>query len=230
MEPLESLERKGNMIRLGSLKGTISSSEEWWMKNIEENMHFKAFQDEGIELELEYKMEQLSRVSVSQRGCYKVINFTPGEHEKETIYIPSPPNYNVGNAPYDCDDVMRSKRGSENDASRSNKSSKTESSRRVGGSAMLMEKLDVMVRVFIERSIKYMELMNLEAHTLVDSSHTLVDSLAKLVSLPSSISTTPEFCFACILIEDPQKRKILNDLQDDDARLYWIKYLNDREK
>ncbi|MBA0560803.1 hypothetical protein Golob_017680 [Gossypium lobatum] len=88
---------------------------------------------------------------------------------------------------------------------------------------MLMEKLDVMVRVFIERSIKYMELMNLEAHTLVDS-------LAKLVSLPSSISTTPEFCFPCTLIEDPQKRTILNGLQDDDARLYWIKYLNDREK
>ncbi|MFQ6651626.1 hypothetical protein Gotur_023880, partial [Gossypium turneri] len=126
--------------------------------------------------------------------------------------------------------LFGSKRGSENDDSRSNKSSKIESSRRVGGSEMLMEKLDVMVWVFIERSIKYMELMNLEAHTLVDSSHTLVDSLAKLVSLPSSISTTPEFCFACTLIEDPQKRTILNGLQDDDARLYWIKYLNDREK
>ncbi|MBA0653533.1 hypothetical protein Goklo_020698 [Gossypium klotzschianum] len=74
---------------------------------------------------------------------------------------------------------------------------------------MLMEKLDVMVRVFIERSIKYMELMNLKAHTLVDSSHTLVDSLAKLVSLPSSISTTPEFCFACTLIEDPRKGQFL---------------------
>nr|KJB43487.1 hypothetical protein B456_007G206400 [Gossypium raimondii] len=42
-----------------------------------------------------------------------------------------------------CDLIQGSKRGSKNDAPRSNKSSKNESSRRVGGSAMLMEKLDV---------------------------------------------------------------------------------------
>ncbi|MBA0672211.1 hypothetical protein Goklo_024478, partial [Gossypium klotzschianum] len=62
-----------------------------------------------------------------------------------------------------------------------------------------------------------MELMNLKAHTLVDS-------LAKLVSLPGLIPSTPKFCFACTLIEDPQKRTILNSLPNDDARLHWIKY------
>ena len=66
-------------------------------------MHFKAFQDAGIELELEYKMEQLFRVSVAQ----EVHRFTLVQREKETIYIPSPPlSLNVGNAPYDCADEM----------------------------------------------------------------------------------------------------------------------------
>ncbi|MBA0755701.1 hypothetical protein Gogos_021357, partial [Gossypium gossypioides] len=83
------------------------------------------------------------------------------------------------------------KQDSENDASGNNKSSKTESSRRVRGLTMLMEKLDAMVQVVTERSIKDMELMNLEAHTLANSSHTLVDSLAKLVSLPGLIPSTP---------------------------------------
>ncbi|MBA0671276.1 hypothetical protein Goklo_025381 [Gossypium klotzschianum] len=118
-----------------------------------------------------------------------------------------------------------SKRGSENDAFGSNKSSKTESSRRVGRSTMLMEKLDAMIQVVTVRSIKDTELMNLEACTFADSSHTLVDFLTKLVSLPSLIPSTLKFCFACTLIEDPQKMTILNGLPDHDARLHWIKYL-----
>ncbi|MBA0549107.1 hypothetical protein Golob_020162 [Gossypium lobatum] len=64
---------------------------------------------------------------------------------------------------------------------------------------MLMEKLDAMLQVATERSIKDIELMNLEAHTLFDS-------LAKLVSLPGLIPSTPKFCFACTLIDDPQKK------------------------
>ena len=66
-------------------------------------MHFKAFQDEGIEPKLEYNMEQQFRVSIAQG----VLRFTPIQHEKETVYTPSPPlGLNVGNAPYDCDDEM----------------------------------------------------------------------------------------------------------------------------
>ncbi|KAK5819831.1 hypothetical protein PVK06_024860 [Gossypium arboreum] len=193
------------------------------------------------------------------------INFTLGEREKETIYILSLPNYNVGNAPYDYDDVMSenngfnhnqanmgwqevwndfslvpspshspqfneqgvgrrgNKQGFGNNAFGSNKSSKTESFGRVGGSTMLMEKLDAMVQVAIERSIKDMELMNLKARTLVNS-------LAKLVSLPGLIPSTPKFCFACTLIKDPKKRTIHNSLPDDDARLHWLKYLYEEGK
>ena len=90
---------------------------------------------------------------------------------------------------------------------------------------MLMEKLDVMVKVVIERHIKDMELMNLETCTLNDSSYTLFDSLAKLVSMPSLILGNPNFCFAYTLIEDPQKRIILNGIPYDNSRLQWIKFL-----
>ncbi|KAL2897360.1 L10-interacting MYB domain-containing protein [Bienertia sinuspersici] len=38
-------------------KGTISAGEEWWQMKIEENTQFRSFQEEGIEPELEYKME-----------------------------------------------------------------------------------------------------------------------------------------------------------------------------
>ncbi|GMJ06737.1 hypothetical protein HRI_004342900 [Hibiscus trionum] len=116
------------------------------------------------------------------------------------------------------------------------KSSKVESSKRVRGSTLLLEKLDAMVQVVTEKNIKDMELMNAEARSLVKSSHsnvesslTLVDSLSKLVSLSGLVPSTLEF-FSCTLIDDPQKRTILSALPDDNARLNWIKYLFEREK
>ena len=91
---------------------------------------------------------------------------------------------------------------------------------------MLMEKLDAMVKVVTERNIKDMELMNLKAHTLDDSSYTLVNSLAKLVSMPDLIHGSPEFFFACTLIEDPSKRIVLISMPYDNSRLQWIKFLD----
>ena len=84
---------------------------------------------------------------------------------------------------------------------------------------MLREKLDAMVKVITEMNIKDLELMNLEARTLNDSSYTLTDSLAKLVSMPDLIPSTPAFYFAWTLIEDPQQRIILKGMPDDTLRL-----------
>ena len=66
--------------------------------------------------------------------------------------------------------------------------------------------------------------MNLKANTLDDSFYTLVDSLAKLVSMQGLILGNPKFFFACTLIEDPQKRIILNGMPDN-SRLQWKKFL-----
>ncbi|KAL2931696.1 L10-interacting MYB domain-containing protein [Bienertia sinuspersici] len=239
-------------------KGTISASEEWWQMKIEENTQFRSFQEEGIETELEYKMEQLFGVSVAQG----TLRFTPGQREKESMYISTP----LENAPYDYDDEMSendilnpnqasqqwqevwnesslnpspspspqstehgitrrgSKRNSEGDAPDSSKSCKTESSKK-GGAAMLMDKIDAMVKVITERNTKEMELMNLESSVHDNSSQTLADSLAKLVSLDGLVPGSPEFSFACTLIEDPQKRIILDGMPNDHARLQWIKFL-----
>lgn len=250
-------------------KGTISAGEDWWRRKIEEDIHFKAFKDEGIEPELESKMEQLFGVSVDDgvhvqtpvRNCSQHV-----QCDKEAVHLPSPPpSLNVGDAPYDCNDEISennafdhnqvnkeqqllqndhspihsptplqytghevrgrgSKRISENDASESQKSCRTDFAT-VVGARMLMDKLDAMGKVVTDRNLKVMELMNLEARKLVESSHTLVESLEKIVSMPDLIPGSPEFCFACTLIEDPQKRTILHGIPDDFSRLQWIKFL-----
>ncbi|KAL6569132.1 hypothetical protein OROHE_003413 [Orobanche hederae] len=248
-------------------KGTISASEEWWKNKIEENIQFKAFQDEGIEPELEMKMEQLFGVSVAQR----VLKFTPAQQKNEALYnFSPPPNINHCNTSFDYDEDMNeddilnhtqtnkewhevwndndashishssqfiepgvtrrgSKRVSHEDLSQSSKSCRNETSKK-GGAGMLIEKLDAMVKIVTERNHKDMELMNLETRTLGDSSISLADSLAKLAYMPGLLPGSLEFCFACTLIEDPQKRIILEGIPDDNARLQWIKYLYEKSE
>ncbi|CAH9130493.1 unnamed protein product [Cuscuta epithymum] len=41
------------------VKGTIDAADEWWNFKIKENSAFKPFQEEGVEPELEYKMDQM---------------------------------------------------------------------------------------------------------------------------------------------------------------------------
>ncbi|KAK8996767.1 hypothetical protein V6N11_020266 [Hibiscus sabdariffa] len=240
-------------------KGTISASEEWWNKKIEENIHFKAFQDEGIEPELEYKMEQLFGVSVAQ-GVLKFtpgmdcsqhasvgynqyecvdemtsenITFTCGEtNEKwQEIWNDSSPRSSPIHSPqsneHETFERRGSKRTNESEVLGSHKSAKVDSTRKIGGAALLTEKLDIMVEAITQRNKRDIELMKLEVHG--DSSHSLADSLAKLVSMPNLIPGSPEFCFACTLIEDPQKRTILHGIPDDTSRLQWIKYLFDKQ-
>ncbi|KAK9013439.1 hypothetical protein V6N11_041447 [Hibiscus sabdariffa] len=137
-------------------KGTISASEEWWNKKFEENIHFQAFQDEGIEPELEHKMEQLFGVSVVQG----ILKFTP--------VMDCSQHASVGYNQYECVDEMTG----------SHKSAKVDSTRKIRGAALLTEKLDIMVKAITQRNKRDMELMKLEVHG--DSSHSLADSLAKL--------------------------------------------------
>ncbi|KAK8627398.1 hypothetical protein V6N13_135010 [Hibiscus sabdariffa] len=238
----------------GKRGATISQRMPW-----KENIHFKAFQDEGIESELEHKMEQLFGVSVAQ-GIHKFtpvmdcsqhasvgynqyecvdemtgenITFTCGEtNEKwQEIWNDSSPRSSPIRSPqsneHETFERRGSKRTNESDVLGSRKSAKVDSIRKIGGAALLTEKLDIMVEAITQRNKRDMELMKLEVHG--DSSHSLADSLAKLVSMPNLIPGSPEFCFACTLIEDPQKRTILRGIPDDISRLQWIKYLFDKQ-
>ncbi|GMI68704.1 hypothetical protein like AT5G05800 [Hibiscus trionum] len=240
-------------------KGTISASDEWWSKKIEENVHFKAFLDEGVEPELEHKMEQLFGISVAQgilkftpvMDCSQHVNaghnsyhcldemtsenisFSCGETNKNWQEIwndntpLSSPTHSLQSTEHETFGERGSKRANESEVLGSQKSAKIDSTRRVGGAALLAEKLDIMVEAITQRNNKDIELMKLEARG--DSSYELADSLAKLVSMPNLIPGSPEFCFACTLIEDPQKRTILHGIPDDTSRLQWIKYLFDKQ-
>ena len=84
--------------------------------------------------------------------------------------------------------------------------------------------------MLMEKNIKDVELIDLEARTLSNSSITLANSLAKLLSLLGLTPCTPEFDFACTMIEDPQKRTILDGLPSDEARLHWVNYLYEKGK
>ncbi|KAK8534153.1 hypothetical protein V6N12_047546 [Hibiscus sabdariffa] len=137
-------------------------------------MHFKAFQDERIEPELEHKMEQLFGISVAQR----ILKFTP--------VMDCSQHASVGYNQYECVDEMTG----------SHKSAKVDSTRKIGGAALLTEKLDIMVEAITQRNKRDMELMKLEVHG--DSSHSLADSLAKLVSMPNLIPGSPEFCLLAL--------------------------------
>ncbi|KAL2943512.1 L10-interacting MYB domain-containing protein [Bienertia sinuspersici] len=81
------------------------------------------------------------------------------------------------------------------------------------------------IEVIIDTNAKVMELMNLESSLHDTSSQILADSLVKLVSLDGLVPDSPEFSFACTLIEDPQKRIILDRVPYDHTGLQWINFL-----
>ena len=159
----------------------------------------------------------------SGNGCFN-INQTDMDWQEVWNDCSSAPSHSPSPHPPEID-VRGSKRSSENDFAESSKSHRTDFSSKKGGSGLLMEKLDAMVEVVKERNTKEMELMKLEAQTLTESTHTLADSLAKLVSMPDLIPGSPEFFFACTMIEDPQKSILLHGMPDDKTRLQYVEYL-----
>ncbi|KAK9033941.1 hypothetical protein V6N11_050121 [Hibiscus sabdariffa] len=82
----------------------------------------------------------------------------------------------VGYNQYECVDEMTGSR----------KSAKVDFTRKIGGAALLTEKLDIMLEAITQRNKRDMELMKLEVHG--DSSRSLADSLAKLLSMSNLIS------------------------------------------
>lgn len=192
---------KGKEVGLGwdHEKGTISATDEWWAKKAEEKTQFKAFEDEGIEPELEHKMEQMFGGSIAQ-GANK---FTPGMLDKETLYETSSTGFNIDGVDFDNPlsasnvrldtqaelewqeiwnesspnsshspspnlNKQVERRGSKrafdySGASGSNKSSKVKPSKIVGRATLLLERIDTMVQVVMDKGKKDMELMDLEA-------------------------------------------------------------------
>ncbi|CAH9129556.1 unnamed protein product, partial [Cuscuta epithymum] len=87
---------KGKETGLGwdHVKGTISASSDWWALKIQENAKFEQFQDEGIEPELEYKMDQIFATSAQGNLKYTPGNIISEEDlhvDADDVYIPSLP-------------------------------------------------------------------------------------------------------------------------------------------
>ncbi|XP_056690950.1 uncharacterized protein [Spinacia oleracea] len=174
---------KSKETRLGwdNEKRTVAASDEWWALKIQENAKFEIFRDEGIEPELEYKMDQVFG------GCAQgAEKFTPVADPltlEDEVYVPSPPiglsshlndfdevGSNVGNewdgmwkehspsspthlsTQNENTDKGKGKRVMESGSSQSNKSARTESTRKSGGSAALSHKIDGMVQMIAERN------------------------------------------------------------------------------
>uniref|UniRef100_A0A803LBP0 DDE Tnp4 domain-containing protein n=1 Tax=Chenopodium quinoa TaxID=63459 RepID=A0A803LBP0_CHEQI len=202
-------------VRSKGKRGSTTSQRMPW----KENAHYKAFQDEGIDPDLELKMDQLFGVLVAQ-GVHR---FTPVQIEKEDVYIPSPPSVNVGDVPFQYDDEMSENEAFNNIQSRRewqevwNDNASIPSPSPTSHSPTppcdeFTRRGSKRVLEFTERNMKDVELMNLESQKLDSSSSSVADSLAKLVLLPGLIPGSQEFCFACTLIEDPQKRIILDGM------------------
>ena len=173
---------------------------------------------------------------VSDDVCYEDIVSESGPNQSQTnevweqrwdkdtpITIPSPS--------LTVPSQSGSKRRLENDVVvNSCKSAKKEKGKKVGGASLLMDKFESLVDLISQRNVKDMESMNLESQGRGDCSNSLADSLALLLRLPGLVPSSPEFCFACTMIEDPQKSTILSGILTDEARLSWIKYLFEKEK
>ncbi|KAL2939224.1 L10-interacting MYB domain-containing protein, partial [Bienertia sinuspersici] len=231
---------KGKEIGLGwdHEKGTVAASNEWWALKIQENPKFETFRDEGIDPELECKMDQVFG------GCAQgAEKFTPvADHPNPTIdhetYVPSPPtNFPIGDSTCmfndmdevgptvgnewdaiwreasptssnlqdtlnDISDKGRGKRVMESGSSQSNKSAKTESTKKTRGSVALCEKLMVCA-----------------------PKYSVTDAMLKLCSMGDLDSNSPEFYYACTLIEDPKRRTILLEFPDDKKRVDYIRFM-----
>ncbi|KAL2922727.1 L10-interacting MYB domain-containing protein [Bienertia sinuspersici] len=247
-------------------KGTVAASNEWWALKIQQNPKFETFRDEGIDLELECKMDQVFG------GCAQgAEKFTPvADHPNLTIdhetYVPSPPtNFPIGDSTCmfndmdevgstvgnewdamwreasptssnlqdtlnDISDKGRGKRVMESGSSQSNKSAKTESTKKTRGSVALCEKIDGMVQLVSERNNSTKEFQVAMANMMNSMNisapkYSVTDAMLKLCSMGDLDSNSPEFYYACTLIEDPQRRTILLEFPDDKKRVDYIRFM-----
>ncbi|CAH9076222.1 unnamed protein product, partial [Cuscuta epithymum] len=87
---------KGKETGLGwdPVKSTVDATDEWWNMKIKENSKFGPLREEGIEPELEYKMDQMFGFYAQGALKYTPVSNLPEGHmqtEDDNVYVPSPP-------------------------------------------------------------------------------------------------------------------------------------------
>lgn len=127
-------------------------------------------------------------------------------------------------------DKGKGKRVMESGSSQSNKSARTESTRKSRGSAALSDKIDGMVQMIAERNnstkefqVAMVNMMN--SMNIATPKYSVTEAMIKLCAMTDLDSTSPEFYYACTLIEDSQRRTILLEFPDDKKRVEYIRFM-----
>ncbi|CAH9084758.1 unnamed protein product [Cuscuta epithymum] len=125
----------------------------------------------------------------------------------------SPPPFSPIGTQMETDERRSNKRVAVSDAPQSNKSARVETTKRAGKTKSLGDKLDNMMQLIGGRNNTskgvHMSMMNVMDSMVTPKHGEIIEALAKLCALPDLDPSTPEFYFACTMIEDPQKRCIL---------------------
>ncbi|KAL2935131.1 hypothetical protein RDABS01_018249 [Bienertia sinuspersici] len=142
----------------------------------------------------------------------------------------SPTSSNLQDTLNDISDKGRGKRVMKSGSSQSNKKAKTESTKKTRGSVALCEKIDGMVQLVSERNNSTKEFQVAMANMMNSMNisapkYLVTDAMLKLCSMGDLDSNSPEFYYACTLIEDPQRRTILLEFPDDKKRVDYIRFM-----
>ncbi|XP_057545086.1 uncharacterized protein LOC130824201 isoform X2 [Amaranthus tricolor] len=127
----------------------------------QENLKFESFKDEGIEPELEIKMDKVFgrcaqgadiyvpfsspyNVHYGQSAGYEEVGFNVGNDEWDTMWRESNPTSPNLAETLDMKDKGKRKKVMKSDIFENNKSAKTERTKPKGGSVALVERIDSM--------------------------------------------------------------------------------------
>ncbi|KAJ8432824.1 hypothetical protein Cgig2_008538 [Carnegiea gigantea] len=249
----KKLKRKETSLGWDYEKGTITASDKWWMKKIDEDIKFKQFRNKGIEPELQSKMHQLFGAHVAMGDDITSPNMdplpTPMEEDQLRAYIPSQPNSDgFQNQPFTLRilalglvhgksyGVIACPRPLLLLFLRGHKMKEAEMVKKKRSAAMMYEKLESMMEAIISekkerdvereaRRIERKERRSKKSVSVKDGTTGVPNALAKICALPHFDPLHPIFIFACGLMEDPQKRMILLGLPNDESRFRWLIYL-----
>uniref|UniRef100_A0A803NBU7 Uncharacterized protein n=1 Tax=Chenopodium quinoa TaxID=63459 RepID=A0A803NBU7_CHEQI len=142
----------------------------------------------------------------------------------------SPSSPNPISTPNEINDKGKGKRVMESGFLSSNKSARFEKYKKSRRSAALSDKIDEMMEIIYERNsstkefqtamVKMMNYMN-----IATPKYSVTDAMVKLCSMDDFYSSSPEFYYACTLIEDPQRRTIFLEFPDDKKRVEYIRFM-----
>ncbi|VFQ79968.1 unnamed protein product [Cuscuta campestris] len=124
----------------------------------------------------------------------------------------------------------RRKRTFEGESSQPNKNARTSNVKK-GKNENIQEMLGGIMDAISKRNESLNEVTTLMKDMIKTTSNAHIskfdigETMAKLCCLPNLSHTSPEFLFACSMIEDPQRRTIFFSLPDDTSRVEYIKFM-----